>query len=89
MTVSAGVREFRQGLSDFIDQSEPVTVTRHGQTVGLFIPVHPDRAAAVAAYAEAAKKANALLAQLGATEDEIVAEFDDLRKDATPAVLER
>jgi antitoxin (DNA-binding transcriptional repressor) of toxin-antitoxin stability system len=89
MAVSAGVREFRQGLSDFIDQSEPVTVTRHGQTVGLFIPVHPDRKAAVAAYAEAAKKASALLAELGMTEDEVVAEFDELRKGATPAVHEQ
>ena len=89
MTVSAGVREFRQGLSDFIDQSEPVTVTRHGQTVGLFIPVHPDRMAAVAAYAEAAKKATALLAELGMTEDEVVAEFDELRKTAASAIHDR
>ena len=89
MAVSAGVREFRQGLSDFIDQSEPVTVTRHGQTVGLFIPVHPDRKAAVAAYAEAAEKANALLIELGMTEDDVVAEFDRLRKGAAPAVHDR
>lgn len=85
MAVSAGVREFRQSLSEFIDQSEPVTVTRHGQTVGLFIPVHPDRAAALAAYAAAAKKASALLAELGATEDEVVAEFDELRKGTASA----
>lgn len=89
MAVSAGVREFRQGLSDFIDQSEPVTVTRHGQTVGLFIPVHPDRKAAVVAYAEAAEKANALLIELGMTEDDVVAEFDKLRKGAAPAVHDR
>ena len=89
MAVSAGVREFRQGLSDFIDQSEPVTVTRHGQTVGLFIPVHPDRKAAVAAYAEAAETANALLIELGMTEDDVVAEFDKLRKGAAPAVHDR
>jgi antitoxin (DNA-binding transcriptional repressor) of toxin-antitoxin stability system len=89
MTVSAGVREFRQGLSDFIDQPEPVTVTRHGQTVGLFIPVRPDRSAAIAAYAEAAEKASALLAALGTTEDEVVAEFDELRKGAASAVNEQ
>jgi antitoxin (DNA-binding transcriptional repressor) of toxin-antitoxin stability system len=85
MTVSAGVRQFRQSLSDFIDQSEPVTVTRHGQTVGLFIPVNPDRTAAIAAYAEAVKKASALLAELDTTEDEVVAEFGELRKGAAPA----
>lgn len=81
MSMSVGVREFRQSLADYIDQAEPVTVTRHGQTVGLFIPVRQDRKAEIAAYAEAARKANALLVELGMTEDEVVAEFDALRKD--------
>lgn len=80
MGVTAGVREFRHDLADYIDQSEPVTVTRHGRTVGLFIPVHPDRAAEITAYAEAARRASTLLAELGMTEDEAVAEFDSLRK---------
>lgn len=80
MSVTVGVREFRQDLAEYIDQSEPVTVTRHGQTVGLFIPVRRDRAAEIAAYSEAAKKASALLEQLGVTEDEVVAEFDAARK---------
>jgi antitoxin (DNA-binding transcriptional repressor) of toxin-antitoxin stability system len=80
MSMTVGVREFRQDVADDIDQPEPVTVTRHGQTVGLFIPVHRDRKAEVAAYVEAAKKANALLTELGTTEDEVVAEFEALRK---------
>jgi antitoxin (DNA-binding transcriptional repressor) of toxin-antitoxin stability system len=80
MSVTVGVREFRQDLAGYIDQAEPVTVTRHGQTVGLFIPVHRDREAEITAYVEAAKKASALLVELGITEDEAVAEFDALRK---------
>lgn len=80
MSVTVGVREFRQDLADYIDQPEPVNVTRHGQTVGLFIPVHRDRKAEIAAYSEAAKKASALLEKLGMSEDEIVAEFDTMRK---------
>lgn len=80
MSTTVGVREFRQSLADFIDQAEPVTITRHGQTVGLFIPVHRDRKADIAAYAEAARKANALLTEWGTTEDEVVAEFDALRR---------
>lgn len=59
MRASAGAREFRQGLAEFIDQMEPVKVTRHGQTVGLFVPVHPDRKAAIDAYARAAQKGQA------------------------------
>lgn len=80
MKVTVGVREFRQSLADYIDQAEPVTVTRHGQTVGLFIPVHRDRKADIAAYVEAAKKAEGLLAEWGMTEDEVVAEFEELRR---------
>ncbi|MFA5607923.1 MAG: type II toxin-antitoxin system Phd/YefM family antitoxin [Leucobacter sp.] len=81
MGTTVGVREFRQSLAEFIDQTEPVTVTRHGQTVGLFIPVHRDRKADIAAYAEAAQKANILLTEWGTSEDEVVAEFDALRRE--------
>ncbi|MFT3887803.1 MAG: hypothetical protein QM713_06530 [Arachnia sp.] len=87
MSVTVGVREFRQSLAEFIDQSDPVTVTRHGQAVGLFIPIHRDRKAEIAAYVAAARKADALLAEWGVSEDELVAEFDALRKgerEATP-----
>ena len=86
MGVTAGVREFRQDLADYIDQTEPVTVTRHGQIVGLFIPVHRDRRADIAAYSEAARKASGLLEELGMTEDEVVAAFEALRsRDEKPA----
>jgi hypothetical protein len=51
--------------------------------------VRPDRSAAIAAYAEAAEKASALLTALGTTEDEVVAEFDELRKGAASAVNEQ
>jgi len=80
MGMTVGVRQFRQDLAEYIDQAEPVTVTRHGLTVGLFIPVHRDRKAEITAYSEAAKKASALLEELGMTEDEVVAEFDALRR---------
>lgn len=80
MGLTAGVREFRQDLAGYIDQAEPVTITRHGQAVGLFIPVRPDRQAAADAYAAAAKKANDLLAEMDLDEDEIVTEFDARRK---------
>jgi len=84
MSMTVAVRDFRKDLAGYIDQPEPVTVTRHGQAVGLFIPVRRDRAAEVAAYAEAARKASALLADLGMTEDDAVAEFNSTRRaDAT------
>lgn len=40
-----GIREFRADLAGYIAASSPVAVTRHGQTVGYFIPcmVRPRR----------------------------------------------
>lgn len=80
MSITVGVREFRQSLTEYIDQTEPVTLTRHGQTVGLFIPVHRDRKSDIAAYTEAAKKANALITEWGTTEDEVAVEFEEQRR---------
>jgi len=61
-----------------------VAVTRHGHTVGLFIPVHRDRKIDTAAYAEAARKASRLLTELGMTEDEAVTEFESLWRTEKP-----
>lgn len=36
---SVGIREFRAALAEYIDAARPVTVTRHGQAVGLFVPL--------------------------------------------------
>lgn len=80
MTVTVGVREFRQDLADYIDGDAPVTVTRHGRRVGVFIPTHGDRAEAIAAYQAATEKLRALMAEQGVEEDELVAEFDTARK---------
>ena len=80
MSVTVGVREFRSDLAGYIDQSEPVAITRHGQTVGLFIPVHRDRKADLAAYAQAARKAAALLGDLGLSEDQAIAEYAATRR---------
>jgi antitoxin (DNA-binding transcriptional repressor) of toxin-antitoxin stability system len=78
--MTVGVREFREGLASYLDQTEPVTVTRHGEPAGLFIPIVRDRKAAIAAYVQSAKKVQAMLAAAGVTEDEVVADFIELRK---------
>ena len=88
MAVTVGVREFRQGLADFIDGEEPVTVTRHGRRVGVFIPTRGDRAEAIATYQAATKRLHELMAEQGVDEDEIVAEFDAARKERRKAQRE-
>jgi antitoxin (DNA-binding transcriptional repressor) of toxin-antitoxin stability system len=42
---SVGIREFRTRLAEYLLKSDkPVAVTRHGQTVGYFIPARAARA---------------------------------------------
>ena len=79
-TKSVGIREFRAGLAEFIDNQQPVAVTRHGQTVGYFIPTARPAQADLQALREASVK---LQAVLSLTEDEVeaaVQDFDALRK---------
>jgi antitoxin (DNA-binding transcriptional repressor) of toxin-antitoxin stability system len=71
------VRDFRAHLAEHIDSSAPVAVTRHGQTVGFFIPVKTDLAAEKAAFRQAAARFNALLGEGEA--EQILQELDELR----------
>jgi len=57
-----GVREFRSGLAEFIASAAPVAVTRHGQTVGYFIPTHGRADADMAAMKKASAALDRLLA---------------------------
>ena len=50
-----GIREFRSGLAEYIASANPVAVTRHGQTVGYFIPTHVHTDADMAAAQRAPK----------------------------------
>jgi PHD/YefM family antitoxin component YafN of YafNO toxin-antitoxin module len=81
-TKSVGIREFRAGLAEFIDNRQPVAVTRHGQTVGFFIPMARPAQADLQALRDAADKLEAVMSL---TEDEVeasVRDFDILRKGA-------
>ena len=81
-TKSVGIREFRAGLAEFIDNKQPVAVTRHGQTVGYFIPTARPTQADLQALRDAADKLQAIMSL---TEDEVeaaVRDFDALRKGA-------
>lgn len=80
MSRTVGVREFRQDLADYIDGDEPVTITRHGRRVGVFIPTSEDRTEAIAAYKAATDKLQALIADEDRAVEEAVTEFEQLRK---------
>jgi hypothetical protein len=58
-------------------------VTRHGQTVGYFIPTKGDRAAEIAKLKTAGEKLDALLHLEESEVDEMAEEFKQLRRKAT------
>ena len=82
-TTKVGIREFRAGMAEFIASSTPVAVTRHGQTVGYFIPTHGQVDADIAALKKASKILDRLLAAQGVNLEEVVAEFKAVRKSAS------
>jgi hypothetical protein len=81
-TTRVGIREFRTGLSDYIAGDTPIAVTRHGQTVGFFIPTKTDLTAEVAALKSAAAQLDELLHAQDVDVDEIVEEFKQVRRRA-------
>ncbi|MDP1886858.1 MAG: type II toxin-antitoxin system Phd/YefM family antitoxin [Polaromonas sp.] len=81
-TTKVGIREFRADLAEYIASSTPVAVTRHGQTVGYFIPTQGQVDADLAALKKASKTLDRLLEAHGVDVDEVVAEFKVARKKA-------
>jgi len=81
MTQRIGVRELREKLSTFLESSEPLEVTRHGQTIGFFIPIprRPGQAERDALL-EAGKRLDEELIRLGLKEDELLNEFKQWRR---------
>jgi antitoxin (DNA-binding transcriptional repressor) of toxin-antitoxin stability system len=73
--VEVGVREFREKLSEYLLRSDkPVAVTRHGATVGYFIPTRAERGTErLRALREAGAAVDAMLAQAGAEEVDVEA----------------
>ncbi len=74
--IHVGVREFREDLADYLDTPGPVAITRHGQTVGYYVPAHGEvDEQELVALKQAVGQLEALLAEHGASEDEVVREF--------------
>ena len=81
MIQKIGIREFRNNLAKYLNATDPLAVTRHGQTVGYFLPTHqkPEKAE-LESLKMAAVKLDELLASSGITAEELVAEFRQLRQ---------
>jgi antitoxin (DNA-binding transcriptional repressor) of toxin-antitoxin stability system len=78
-----GIREFRENLASYIESSIPVAITRHGETVGFYVPARRKRQQAdLDALRRAGEQMDALIAAAGASEDELVEEFKNRRRGA-------
>ena len=40
-TTKVGIREFRENLADYLESKTPVAITRHGSTIGIYVPTRP------------------------------------------------
>ena len=79
-TPSVGIREFRAALAEYIDADTPVTVTRHGQAVGLFVPLRRPSAEALQRLREATAKVQEVMPLSDEEIEEIVADFEAVRR---------
>jgi hypothetical protein len=76
-----GMREFRANLPQYLLASSPVAVTRHGETVGFYIPAqHPAEKMELSALEKAALQFDQLLAANNLDEDELLLAFRTLRE---------
>ena len=81
MATRIGIRELRARLASHLESSTPFEVTRHGRTIGLYVPLPQqgnlsDRQKVL----EAGRLMQAELARICLSEDELSADFKAWRK---------
>jgi antitoxin (DNA-binding transcriptional repressor) of toxin-antitoxin stability system len=77
-----GIREFRENLASYLESKKPVAITRHGTTIGIYVPTKPKPSQAdLEALHVAGEKMQELIAMAGTSEDEIIADFKKLRRE--------
>lgn len=78
--VKVGMREFRSHLPEYLMTSSPVAITRHGETIGFYIPARHHPKTDLDMLKQAALNLEQLLLSSGITEEELFAEFRALRE---------
>jgi hypothetical protein len=80
-TVKIGIREFRENLAGYLESDKPLAITRHGETLGFYIPAQKrSREAKLAAMRAAAKDLDEMIASWGATEDELIDDYKQIHR---------
>jgi hypothetical protein len=82
-TTRIGMRDFRENLAGYLEAGTPLAIMRHGETLGFYIPAQKrDRKAQLEAMRAAAKELDAMIASWGASEEELMAEYKQIRRTA-------
>jgi len=82
-TLKIGIREFRENLAGYLESDKPLAITRHGQTLGFYIPAQRrSPKAELEGMRAAAKDLDEMIASWGVTEDELMDEYKQIRRSA-------
>jgi hypothetical protein len=77
------IREFRENLSSFLESKTPIAITRHGATIGIYLPTRPKPSQAdLEALRAAGEKLDAMIAAAGTSENELMEDFKRLRQES-------
>ena len=80
METKVGVKEFRANLPSYLESLSPIAITRHGETIGYYIPTrHGRNQQDLDALRHAAAKLEAMMSALRVSEDDVAAEFNTRR----------
>jgi hypothetical protein len=83
MHVKVGIREFRESLSTYLESKDPIAITRHGATIGIFLPTRPKPSQAdLEALRIAGEKIDAMIVAAGTSEEELMEDFKRLRRES-------
>jgi len=82
-TLRIGMREFRENLAGYLESGTLLAITRHGETLGYYVPAQKrNRKAELEAMRAAAKDLDAMIASWGASEGELIEEYKEIRRTA-------
>lgn len=79
---TVAIPELRENLAAYLEGGRPLTITNQGETVGFFVPVRRVRQADVEAVREKMKRIDAIVESWGATEEELMAEYQEIERAA-------
>lgn len=78
-TQTVGIEEFQDNLASFLEGHQTLAITRRGEMIGLFLPVHKPVDFDDSDLVE--REVDELVASWGATEEELMAEIEEIRRE--------